>query len=78
MTVSGSLNATVIDVVPIAVADLAWWIETIATLDWLFAITNADRVPLLARCDYSLDEEDRAVELVLEQAKLFASGAGCE
>jgi len=49
-----------------------------ATIDWnlkesVRAMTRAKVRRLLAKYDYPPDKEARAIELVLEQAELFAS-----
>lgn len=62
--------------------DLVWSIRNSVTIDWQYkeSVRAAMRTKvrrLLAKYDYPPDLEDRAIELVLEQAELFA-GAGAD
>ena len=57
--------------------DLVWAVRESVTIDWSLkesvrAAMRAKIRRLLAKYDYPPDHEDRAVELVLEQAELFA------
>jgi len=65
--------------------DLVWTVRSSVTIDWSLkesvrAAMRAKVRRLLAKYDYPPDHEDRAIELVLEQAELFAAstepGAG--
>jgi Domain of unknown function (DUF3387)/HsdM N-terminal domain len=54
-----------------------------ATIDWnvkdsVQAAMRAQVRRLLAKCDYPPDLDERAVELVLEQAEVFATGVSDE
>jgi len=60
--------------------DLVKTVRDSATIDWnlkesVRATMRAKVRRLLARYDYPPDKEDRAIELVLEQAELFAQEA---
>jgi type I restriction enzyme R subunit len=60
--------------------DLVWTVRNSVTIDWnlkhsVRAAMRAKIRRLLAKYDYPPDYEDRAIELVLEQAELFASSA---
>lgn len=60
--------------------ELVTAVRASATIDWnlkdsVRAAMRAKVRRLLAKYDYPPDQEDRAVELVLEQAELFANGA---
>jgi type I restriction enzyme R subunit len=60
--------------------DLVAAIQSSATIDWSLkdsvrATMRSKVRRLLAKCDYPPDFEERAVELVLEQAELLASEA---
>jgi type I restriction enzyme R subunit len=58
--------------------DLVWAVQQSVTIDWnvkesVRAAMRAKIRRLLAKYDYPPDQEDKAVELVLEQAELFAA-----
>jgi len=58
--------------------DLVWAVQQSVTIDWsvkesVRAAMRAKIRRLLAKYDYPPDQEDMAVELVLEQAELFAT-----
>jgi hypothetical protein len=58
--------------------DLVWAVQQSATIDWSVkesvpAAMRSKTRRLLAKYDYPPDQEDKAVELVLEQAELFAA-----
>jgi type I restriction enzyme R subunit len=60
--------------------DLVWTVRQSVTIDWnhkesVRAAMRAKIRRLLAKYDYPPDHEDKAVELVLEQAELFAVAA---
>ena len=59
-------------------AELVWSVRNSATIDWnlkesVRAAMRAKVRRLLAKYDYPPDLEEKAIELVLEQAELFAS-----
>jgi type I restriction enzyme R subunit len=61
--------------------DLVFAVQQSVTIDWnlkesVRATMRAKIRRLLAKYDYPPDQEERAVELVLEQAELFASQGG--
>ncbi len=63
--------------------DLVWAVQSSITIDWSLkdsvrATMRAKVRRLLARYDYPPDHEDKAVELVLEQAELFAASVPAE
>ena len=58
--------------------DLVWAVQQSVTIDWSLkesvrAAMRAKVRRLLAKYGYPPDREERAVELVLQQAELFAS-----
>jgi len=58
--------------------DLVWAVQQSVTIDWsvkesVRAAMRAKIRRLLAKYDYPPDQEDKAVELILEQAELFAT-----
>ncbi len=58
--------------------DLVWAVQQSVTIDWsvkesVRAAMRAKIRRLLAKYDYPPDQEDKAVELILEQAELFAA-----
>ncbi len=58
--------------------DLVWAVQQSVTIDWsvkesVRAAMRAKVRRLLAKYDYPPDQEDKAVELILEQAELFAA-----
>ena len=58
--------------------DLVWAVQQSVTIDWsvkesVRAAMRARIRRLLAKYDYPPDQEDKAVELILEQAELFAA-----
>jgi len=58
--------------------DLVWAVQQSVTIDWsvkesVRAAMRAKIRRLLAKYDYPPDQEDKAIELVLEQAELFAT-----
>jgi len=58
--------------------DLVWAVQQSVTIDWTVkesvrAAMRAKIRRLLAKYDYPPDQEDKAVELILEQAELFAA-----
>ena len=61
--------------------DLVWQVQSSATIDWKYkasvkAEMRAKVRRLLAKYGYPPDLEDKAIELVLQQAELFADVAG--
>lgn len=57
--------------------DLVWAVQQSATIDWsvkesVRAAMRSKIRRLLAKYDYPPDHEERAIELILEQAELFA------
>ena len=60
--------------------DLVWAVQQSATIDWSLkhsvrAATRSKMRRLLAKYDYPPDHEEKAIELVLQQAELLASGS---
>lgn len=63
--------------------DIVWAIRTSVVIDWdhkesVRASMRSKVRRLLAKYDYPPDAEDKAIELVLEQAELFADGEASE
>lgn len=59
--------------------DLVWAVRSSVVIDWdqkesVSAAMRSKVRRLLARYDYPPDAEARAIELVIEQAELFANG----
>lgn len=59
-----TINETATEIKEITEADLAWWIEKIPTLDWVFAVTYAEGAPH----EYICDRTEGMTEADLERA----------
>jgi type I restriction enzyme, R subunit len=71
------------DILKKIAVDLVFTVQQSVTIDWdhkesVRATMRAKIRRLLAKYDYPPDQEERAVELVLEQAELFASGVSAQ
>jgi type I restriction enzyme, R subunit len=71
------------DILKKIAVDLVFAVQQSVTIDWehkesVRATMRAKIRRLLAKYDYPPDQEERAVELVLEQAELFASGVSAQ